>query len=76
MPTIATTMQNIPSKPECESAAAAEAGVEEDVSTEYPIMGARDCVSLLKKAAEPVIDADTGCRRLCRYLRVKCMHAG
>ena len=32
-----------------------------DVSTEYPIMGASDCVSLLKKQAQPVIEADTGC---------------
>ena len=51
-----TTRQHIPSNPECESAA--EDGVEADVeaeavevSTEYPIMGASDCVSLLKKAA-------------------------
>ena len=60
--------QSIPNIWACDSTpdvdAEAVASASGDVSTEYPIIGARDWVSLLKKAAEPVMDADTGCRRL------------
>ena len=41
----------MPSNPECERTAESDVESAVDVSTEYPIMGASDCVSLLKKAA-------------------------